>query len=93
MSVFGLQAFRKHKEVVPLVAIIAVATIGCIGFSMYTMSKPDVQFSRKDKIPSWMRYSPDKTQKLFTTEENEHWKPDKRTVELEKLRKEIGSTH
>ncbi|XP_037502462.1 normal mucosa of esophagus-specific gene 1 protein-like [Rhipicephalus sanguineus] len=56
MKIFGLQAFRKHKEVIPLVAIISVATLGCIGFSMYTMTKPDVQCSRKDKIPSWMRY-------------------------------------
>nr|XP_037278591.1 normal mucosa of esophagus-specific gene 1 protein-like [Rhipicephalus microplus] len=91
MKVFGLYAFRRHKEVIPLVAIISVATIGCIAFSMYTMTKPDVQFSRKDKIPSWMRYSPDKTQKLYTT--NENWKLDERTIEVEKLRKEIGSTH
>lgn len=91
IALFGLQAFKKHKEVIPLVAIISVATIGCIGFSMYTMTKPDVQCSRKDEIPSWMRYSPDKTQKLYTADKN--WKLDERTVEVEKLRKEIGSTH
>ncbi|XP_050035864.2 normal mucosa of esophagus-specific gene 1 protein-like [Dermacentor andersoni] len=90
LSIFGLKAFRTHKEVIPLVAIMSVATIGCMGFSLYTMMKPDVQCSRKDKIPSWMRYKADKTQKLYTSEKD--WKLDQRTVELEKLRKEIGST-
>lgn len=90
MKIFGLQTFRTHKEVLPLVGIMAVATLGCLGFCCYSIMKPDVMCSRKDKLPSWMRYGADKRQKMYTSDKD--WKLDERTVELEKLRKEIGST-
>ncbi|XP_077524665.1 normal mucosa of esophagus-specific gene 1 protein-like [Amblyomma americanum] len=90
MKIAGLNTFRTHKEVLPLVAIMSVATIGCLGFCCYSMMKPDVMCSRKDSIPSWMRYRADKKQKIYTSDKD--WKLDERTAEVEKLRKEIGST-
>lgn len=89
MKIIGLKTFRTHKEVLPLVAIMGVATIGCMGFCCYSMMKPDVMCSRKDPIPSWMRYSANRRQKLYTADKD--WKLDESTVEVEKLRKEIGS--
>lgn len=91
IRIFGLKLMRTHKEVLPLVAIIGAATVGCVAFCCYSMMKPDVMCSRKDEIPSWMRYSADKRQKLYTVDKN--WQLDERTIQLEKLRKEIGSTH
>uniref|UniRef100_V5HCX4 Putative normal mucosa of esophagus-specific protein n=1 Tax=Ixodes ricinus TaxID=34613 RepID=V5HCX4_IXORI len=88
---FGLRALKVHYELLPLVTVIGIAAVGCAGFCVYSFLKPDVMFSRKDEIPSWMRYSPDTRQKLFTIEKN--WKKDKTMEEVERLRKEIGSTH
>lgn len=89
--IIGIKAMITHKEVLPLVAIMGVAVVGCAGFCLYTFNKPDVMLSRADEIPSWMRYSADKRQKLYTDDKN--WKKDERIIEMEKLRKEIGSTH
>uniref|UniRef100_A0A6M2E156 Putative conserved plasma membrane protein n=1 Tax=Amblyomma tuberculatum TaxID=48802 RepID=A0A6M2E156_9ACAR len=89
MKIIGLNTFRAHKEVIPLVGIMTLATVGCLGFCCYSMMKPDVMCSRKDNLPSWMRYSADKKQKIYTADKN--WKLDERAVEVEKLRKEIGS--
>ncbi|XP_077565052.1 normal mucosa of esophagus-specific gene 1 protein-like [Haemaphysalis longicornis] len=69
----------------------SVAVVGCSCFCLYTLNKPDVMLSRADEIPSWMRYNADKRQKLYTDDKN--WKKDEQVIELEKLRKEIGSTH
>lgn len=91
IKIFGLKLMRTHKEVLPLVAIIGAASLGCVAFCCYSMTKPDVMCSRKDEIPSWMRYSADKRQKLYTVDKN--WQLDERAIQLEKLRKEIGSTH
>lgn len=89
--VLGFKVMTTRKEVLPLVAIMSVAVVGCAGFCLYTLTKPDVMLSRADEIPSWMRYSAEKRQKLYTHDKN--WKKDERVVELEKLRKDIGSTH
>ncbi|KAG0422868.1 hypothetical protein HPB47_001344 [Ixodes persulcatus] len=91
MHAFGLRALKVHYELVPLVTVIGIAAVGCAGFCVYSFLKPDVMFSRKDEIPSWMRYSADTRQKLLTIEKN--WKKDETMEDVERLRKEIGSTH
>ncbi|XP_029829582.1 uncharacterized protein LOC115314598 [Ixodes scapularis] len=91
MHAFGLRALKVHYELVPLVTVIGIAAVGCAGFCVYSFLKPDVMVSRKDEIPSWMRYSADTRQKLLTIEKD--WKKDKTMEEVERLRKEIGSTH
>ncbi|XP_064644876.1 normal mucosa of esophagus-specific gene 1 protein-like [Lineus longissimus] len=84
---FGLKAFRKYWELVPLGVIIGTACVGVASFSVYAaVCKNDVVINKRNDIPPWERSHPEKPSKLITINQKYEKIP-----ELEKLRKEIGS--
>lgn len=86
---FGLKGLRKHYELLPLVTVISLASVGCLAFCVYSFTKPDVWMKRKSEVPPWMRQDPEKRHKLVAIKP--HWEADKMRTEVEKLRKEIGA--
>jgi hypothetical protein len=84
---FGVQFWRKHKELIPLVGFLSLACgmgLASIAYGLY--QKPDVRINKSAETPPWERVDPKEQQKFFKT--NMEYK---QIPELEKLRGEIGS--
>ncbi|KAK3790561.1 hypothetical protein RRG08_010608 [Elysia crispata] len=84
---FGLRAFKKYPELVPLVSIISTAVIGCCSFMGYALAtKPDVRVI-KSKGPAFEDVGPLETRKLVNLNKDKY----QIFPEVEALRREIGS--
>ncbi|XP_068233188.1 normal mucosa of esophagus-specific gene 1 protein-like [Palaemon carinicauda] len=63
---FGWKAFKKFPEIIPLVTIMGVATVGVSAFSLYSLfCKTDVQINR-DELARWQTIDVNKPQKFLT---------------------------
>ncbi|CAG5114451.1 unnamed protein product, partial [Candidula unifasciata] len=83
---FGLKAFKRFPELVPLVSILSAACLGGTGFIVYSLAtKPDVRVI-KSKGPAYEDVNPTENRKLVQVNKD-HYQP---IPELEELRKEIG---
>jgi len=84
---FGLRAFKKAPELLPLVAIVsipcALASV-YVGYALAT--KQDVVIDKTKEIPPWERVESTEYNKFLTI--NRKYMPNN---ELDSLRKEIGS--
>lgn len=84
---FGLRAFKKFPELIPLAAIISTACVGAASFMAYALAtKPDVRVNKSSDLPPWERVKATEPRKMVVM--NQKYLP---IPELEKLKKEIGS--
>lgn len=84
---FGLKAFKKFPELIPLATAIGFAVAMGASYSAYSLyQKSDVRLRKSSELPPWERVDPTQPQKLLTYRTKYEVNP-----ELEKLRKEIGS--
>lgn len=85
---FGMRAFKKFPELVPLAAIISTACLGAATFVGYSLvTKPDVRIVKSSELPPWERVQPTEPRKMRVVNKNVY----QSNPELEQLRKEIGS--
>ncbi|XP_064106082.1 uncharacterized protein LOC135215408 [Macrobrachium nipponense] len=60
---FGVKAFKRYPEIIPLVTIMGIATVGVSAFSLYALfKKTDVQINRSD-LARWETIDVNKPQK------------------------------
>ncbi|CAL1547445.1 unnamed protein product [Lymnaea stagnalis] len=84
---FGLRAFKKYPELIPLVGIITTACVGCAAFMGYALAtKPDVRVV-KSRGPAYEDVGPTESRKLIELNRTKY----QPIPELVNLRKEIGS--
>ncbi|XP_064596013.1 uncharacterized protein LOC135462721 [Liolophura sinensis] len=84
---FGMVAFKKFPELIPLAVIIGGACVMCGSFMAYAIAtKPDVRVVKGSELPPHERLKPEQSTKLVTINQKYEAIP-----ELEQLRKEIGS--
>ncbi|XP_066967719.1 uncharacterized protein [Macrobrachium rosenbergii] len=61
---FGLKALKRYPEIIPLITIMGVATVGVSAFSLYALfKKTDVQINRSD-FARWETIDVNKPQKV-----------------------------
>jgi len=85
---FGMMAFKKFPELIPLAAIISSACVGCAAFCGYALAtKPDVRLNKSSELPPWERVQPGEYRKMRVVNKDIY----KIDPEVEKLRREIGS--
>ncbi|XP_076439226.1 normal mucosa of esophagus-specific gene 1 protein-like [Babylonia areolata] len=85
---FGLRAFKKFPELIPLAAIISTACLGAASFVGYALvTKPDVRVNKSSELPPWERVKPTEPRKMRVVNKDVY----KPIPELEQLRREIGS--
>lgn len=79
---FGLKALKKFPEVLPLVSIMGVATVGVSAFCLYALfEKTDVQINRTD-LARWDKIDVNQPQKLVTL--NQSYGEDPKITALKK---------
>lgn len=84
---FGMRAFKKYPELIPLVGIISTACVGCAGFMGYALAtKPDVRLV-KSRGPAYEAVEPTETRKMINLNRQKY----REIPELQQLKKEIGS--
>ncbi|XP_046334928.1 normal mucosa of esophagus-specific gene 1 protein-like [Haliotis cracherodii] len=84
---FGMRAFKRFPELIPLCVIIGGACVGACSFMGYALyTKPDVRINKSDAVPPWEKVRATECRKMVTL--NQKYIP---IPELEKLREEIGS--
>ncbi|KAK7497757.1 hypothetical protein BaRGS_00010891 [Batillaria attramentaria] len=84
---FGLRAFKRFPELIPLAAIISTTCVGAVSFMGYALAtKPDVRLNKNSSLPPWERVKPTEKRKIFVM--NQKYAP---IPELERLKGEIGS--
>ncbi|GFN93184.1 normal mucosa of esophagus-specific gene 1 protein [Plakobranchus ocellatus] len=84
---FGLRAFKKFPELIPLVTIVGGACTACCTFMGYALAtKPDVRVI-KSKGPAFEDVGPLESRKLYNMNREKY----QSFPEVEQLRKEIGS--
>ncbi|KAL8562150.1 hypothetical protein ACOMHN_041985 [Nucella lapillus] len=85
---FGMRAFTKFPELIPLAAIIGAACVGAASFVGYALAtKPDVRIMKSSELPPWERVQATEPRKMRVVNKNVY----QSVPELEQLRKEIGS--
>lgn len=85
---FGMRAFKKFPELIPLAAIISTACAGAAFFMGYALvTKPDVRINKSSELPPWERVGATESRKFRVVNKNVY----KPIPELEQLRAEIGS--
>ncbi|PVD36559.1 hypothetical protein C0Q70_03544 [Pomacea canaliculata] len=84
---FGMRAFKKFPELIPLATIISTACVGACCFMAYALAtKPDVRVVKSSELPPWEKVAPTERRKMIVM--NQKYEP---IPELEQLRREIGS--
>ncbi|XP_063587175.1 normal mucosa of esophagus-specific gene 1 protein-like isoform X2 [Penaeus indicus] len=79
---FGLKALKKFPEVLPLVSIMGVATVGVSAFCLYALfEKTDVKINRSD-LARWDKIDVNQPQKLMTL--NQSYGEDPKITALKK---------
>ncbi|XP_076439257.1 normal mucosa of esophagus-specific gene 1 protein-like isoform X1 [Babylonia areolata] len=85
---FGMHAFKKYPELIPLASILTTACFGATMFVLYSLAtKPDVRVFKSSDLPPWERVQPTEARKLRVVN-RKVYKP---IPELEELKQEIGS--
>ncbi|KAK7095746.1 normal mucosa of esophagus-specific gene 1 protein-like isoform X2 [Littorina saxatilis] len=85
---FGMRAFKKFPELIPLAAIIGAACVGAAGFVTYALTtKPDVRINKSSELPPWERVRPDESRKMRVVKASVY----RADPEVQKLRDEINS--
>ncbi|XP_076354720.1 normal mucosa of esophagus-specific gene 1 protein-like isoform X2 [Tachypleus tridentatus] len=63
---FGLRAFKKFPEILPLVTILGTACLGTVAFAFYSLyQKSDVIVNKRKEFPPWERVNPETPQKFL----------------------------
>ncbi|KAK7095744.1 hypothetical protein V1264_005113 [Littorina saxatilis] len=85
---FGMQAFKKYPELIPLATITGTACVGAAGYVAYALTtKPDVRFNKSSELPPWERVRPNESRKMRVVNRSVY----RADPEVQQLRDEINS--
>lgn len=82
---FGLRSLKKNYELIPIVGIMGLFTVGLTGFTLYSLFyKTDVVIN-KNAPPRFEEINPEQPQKFYTIAQEY-----KRIPELERAKREVA---